>query len=467
MAEAVAPRILISYSHDNPAHCDRVLALADRLRADGIDAMIDQHIQTPPEGWPAWCAKQIETADFVLMVCTETYLRRASRKEEPGAGHGVLWEGRLINQYLYDAGSVSAKFVPVLLADGSDAHVPLPVKGGTIYRVETPEGYLSLLRLLSEQPLTPMPPLGKRRSLPPRERRADGAAIAPPRLSVDAFATKGAEGGGRADLVEFGVSHPSAIADFSPFVVWTLAFRQEERARAQEYAAQVFGGKQTLPLGGSRKIRRGSTLEFRMSVDSCLVEPKSQTIQWHGEMTTVSFRVVPSVALRSGRLVGWCEVRTRRASLCSVHFEIPISATTPSRPTLAVGCPLRSVFASYARLDFLRVWPCVRGMKAVGVQVFMDRAILRPGQRWQEEISRQILRSEKLLLFWSRHARNSGWVEREWRYSLTQKGIDSIQPFPLADPRRVPPPAELGKTLHFDDWDLDHEPSQFALLGNH
>jgi CHASE2 domain-containing sensor protein len=184
MPEAAAPRILISYSHDNPAHCDRALALADRLRADGIDAMIDQYIQTPREGWPAWCAAQIDTADFVLMVCTETYLRRASLKEEPGAGHGVLWEGRLINQYLYDAGSVSAKFVPVLLADGSDAHVPLPVKGGTIYRVETPEGYESLLRLLSDQPLTPMPPLGTRRSLPPRERRADGAGAEPSSLAV-------------------------------------------------------------------------------------------------------------------------------------------------------------------------------------------------------------------------------------------------------------------------------------------
>jgi hypothetical protein len=166
----LAPRVLISYSHDNPAHCDRVLALADRLRADGIDAVIDQFIQAPPEGWPAWCAAQIDTADFVLMVCTETYLRRVNRKEEPGVGHGVLWEARLINQYLYDAGSVSAKFVPVLLADGSDAIVPLPVKGGIIYRVETPEGYESLLRLLSDQPLTPMPPLGSLRSLPPRSK---------------------------------------------------------------------------------------------------------------------------------------------------------------------------------------------------------------------------------------------------------------------------------------------------------
>src|SRR6516164_8003462 len=105
MPKATAPRVFISYSHHDPALYDRVFALADRLRADGIDAMIDRYIQTPSEGWPAWCTEEIDRADFVLMVCTETYLRRLNHEEAPGLGHGVLWEGRLINQYLYDAGS--------------------------------------------------------------------------------------------------------------------------------------------------------------------------------------------------------------------------------------------------------------------------------------------------------------------------------------------------------------------------
>jgi hypothetical protein len=179
MVYAAPPRVFISYSHDSGKHCDRVLYLADRLRADGIDARIDQYIQSPPEGWPGWCKTELEQAGFVLMVCTETYLRRVDRKEEPGVGHGVLWEGRLINQYLYDAGSVSSKFVPVLFTDGSDAHVPMPVKGGTIYKVETPDSYEDLLRLLTAQPLTPMPPLGQRRSLAPKQQRSSGTREEP------------------------------------------------------------------------------------------------------------------------------------------------------------------------------------------------------------------------------------------------------------------------------------------------
>jgi hypothetical protein len=180
MVDASPLHIFISYSHDSPEHRDRVLELADRLRADGIDAMIDRYVQFPPEGWPDWCEAQIRKADFVLMVCTETYLRRVTGDEEPGKGQGVRWEGRLSNQHLYDAGSASRKFVPVLLADGSAEHIPPQVKGGTIYRTETPEGYEALLRLLTDQPLTPMPVLGQRRSLPPRERRRPGGRSAEP-----------------------------------------------------------------------------------------------------------------------------------------------------------------------------------------------------------------------------------------------------------------------------------------------
>jgi predicted acylesterase/phospholipase RssA len=174
MPEPAPPQVFISYSHDSDEHRDRVLDLADRLRADGVDAMIDQYVQSPPEGWPSWCRAEIESAQFVLMVCTEIYLRRIDRKEESGVGYGVLWEGRLINQYLYDAGSVSAKLVPVLLADGSPEHVPSQVKGGTIYRVESDQGYEDLYRLLTDQPRVRKSELGILRRLPERPRQSLG-----------------------------------------------------------------------------------------------------------------------------------------------------------------------------------------------------------------------------------------------------------------------------------------------------
>ncbi len=72
-SEVRHPNVFISYSHDSPEHADHVLALSDRLRADGIDCVLDQYELSPPEGFPRWMDRQIRAADFVLMICTPTY----------------------------------------------------------------------------------------------------------------------------------------------------------------------------------------------------------------------------------------------------------------------------------------------------------------------------------------------------------------------------------------------------------
>jgi hypothetical protein len=68
------PKVFISYSHDSPEHAQRVLELANQLRADGIDCMIDQYVLVPEEGWTLWMERQIRNSNFILMVYTETYL---------------------------------------------------------------------------------------------------------------------------------------------------------------------------------------------------------------------------------------------------------------------------------------------------------------------------------------------------------------------------------------------------------
>ena len=92
MADHKPIRVFITYSHDSDEHAQRVLDLAQRLRADGIDANIDQFLLGgPKEGWPRWMQHQVEEADFVLVVCTDTYKRRFEGKEQPGVGKGADW----------------------------------------------------------------------------------------------------------------------------------------------------------------------------------------------------------------------------------------------------------------------------------------------------------------------------------------------------------------------------------------
>ena len=69
MTNSESPRIFVSYSHDSPLHEERVLALSDRLRRDGIDVSLDQYQTVPPQGWLYWMEEQIAAAEFVFIVC--------------------------------------------------------------------------------------------------------------------------------------------------------------------------------------------------------------------------------------------------------------------------------------------------------------------------------------------------------------------------------------------------------------
>jgi len=164
------PRVFISYSHESPAHEQQVLGLSDRLRKDGVDADLDQYGSPPEEGWPFWMENQIREADFVLVVCSEAYLRRVEHKEESLKGGGVVWEINSIYNRLYSERLLSKKFIPVLFAGATPDHIPVPLKGFNYYRVDSENGYDLLYRHLTDQPRASRPDLGTLRSLPAKER---------------------------------------------------------------------------------------------------------------------------------------------------------------------------------------------------------------------------------------------------------------------------------------------------------
>lgn len=167
-------RVLISYSHDSSQHLDRVLSLSNRLRSEGVDCHIDQYEQSPPEGWPNWCSNQVEDADFVLVVCTETYERRFRGKEQPGKGLGAAWEGFVITQELYEAQGKNIKFIPVVLDSSNAEHIPIILRAATRYDLSRVDDYETLYRRLTDQPEVVMPALGEIQRKSPR---ATGAAL--------------------------------------------------------------------------------------------------------------------------------------------------------------------------------------------------------------------------------------------------------------------------------------------------
>ena len=169
----MSAKVFISYSHDSPEHADRILAFSDRLRADGVDAIIDQYNPHPPEGWQHWMETKIKNADFVLMICTETHHERVVSEQEPGTGLEILREAPLIRKYIERPGAINARFVPILFGDLTAEHIPGPAAGAASYRFDTAEGYEELFRLLTRQPKATKPRLGRIQAMPPRRRQTD------------------------------------------------------------------------------------------------------------------------------------------------------------------------------------------------------------------------------------------------------------------------------------------------------
>ncbi len=88
-----------------------------------------------------------------------------------------------------------------------------------------------------------------------------------------------------------------------------------------------------------------------------------------------------------------------------------------------------------------------------GLDIFLDVTSLCSGEDWEQKFWETIPRSDIFYLFWSRNAKQSEWVEKEWRCALEKKGIRFIDPCPLETPDLAPPPQEL-ESLHFKDWHL-------------
>lgn len=165
------PIVFISYSQDSLAFADRVLTFSNKLRSEGIDAILDQYEEAPIEGWPRWMENSINRADYVIVIASKGYHQKIYGKVAQGQGRGVKWEGTLIYQKLYAADTMNQKFIPVVFDESEVDFIPTPLQGSTYYNIGTDAGFERLYWRLRGVAAKEKPPLGKLRPLPEKERK--------------------------------------------------------------------------------------------------------------------------------------------------------------------------------------------------------------------------------------------------------------------------------------------------------
>ena len=166
----------ISYSWDSDDHTVWVRRLAERLRADGIEADLDQWAAVPGDQLPEFMERAIAHHCFVLIVCTPRYKTRSEARQG-----GVGYEGDIITGELLQSRN-HRKFIPVLRQGEWMTAAPgwlsgkyyIDLRDGARYEAQ----YDDLLSTLHGVRATP-PPVGNPRIPAPTREPVTPAGTAP------------------------------------------------------------------------------------------------------------------------------------------------------------------------------------------------------------------------------------------------------------------------------------------------
>jgi hypothetical protein len=98
----------VSYSWDSDDHKVWVRSLSARLRAEGVDVILDQWHVAPGDQLPEFMERAIRENSYVLIICTPRYKQRSDSRTG-GAGY----EGDIMTAEVLTAGN-QRKFIPIL-----------------------------------------------------------------------------------------------------------------------------------------------------------------------------------------------------------------------------------------------------------------------------------------------------------------------------------------------------------------
>lgn len=157
--QALAPRIFISYTHDNLEHKKWVLGLAEKLMKNGIYVVLDQWDLKPGQDIYKFTTDGIERSDRVIIIVTPSYLKKSSMNNTGSGLERMIITGELAKQLDTD------KFIPIIKHFNESRSLPIYL-GNRLYvdfskDDEFEKSFESLVRVIHGKPESNKPELGK------------------------------------------------------------------------------------------------------------------------------------------------------------------------------------------------------------------------------------------------------------------------------------------------------------------
>lgn len=155
------PRVFISYSQSD--HKEMVLDIVDRLRSDGVDAIVDEYDLELGHDVNLFMERTVNDPEMskVLLMCDKSYTEKANNRKG-GAGKEAI----IISEEVYNR-TAPGKFIPIILErdDDGNPYRPTFIKGAIYCDLADDlvfeANYERLIRDIYGKPLRRKPKVGR------------------------------------------------------------------------------------------------------------------------------------------------------------------------------------------------------------------------------------------------------------------------------------------------------------------
>ena len=250
--------------------------------------------------------------------------------------------------------------------------------------------------------------------------------------------------------VQFSAVAPKTLSRGAWSIINIIMYEESSRHIVDELINAMDEPSQEI-RSGVQKVNEGAAIKVILNSPDVAIEDNIETGVWQGDYLDFSFALQIPENYNKKQILLTAAVYINDVIATKLKFIVKCSSKSEQK-IIVSRRDIFSAFISYASQDRNRVAAIIQGMKKArpDLDVFFDVDSLRSGDDWEHAIHDEIKRRDVLFLCWSHFARESKWVDAEWRYALEQKGADCIEPVPIESPDICPPPEEL-EYKHFND----------------
>ena len=252
------------------------------------------------------------------------------------------------------------------------------------------------------------------------------------------------------DKVQFSAIAPKTIVkgDYSviEIIMYENTFRHVVEEAIENAEEPVKETKSGLIMA-----EKNAEITVKISSPDFEIEDNTESQTWQGEHLSFSFAVEVPEQYKKKQILFVASVYINDIIATRLKFVVKCKSLIEQKIEVTRDDVL-SAFVSYASQDRNRVAMIIQGMKKArpDMDIFFDVDSLRSGDDWEKTLWHEIDKRDVLFLCWSKYAKDSKWVDAEWRYAFKNKGAESIEPVPIDPPSSCPPPDELSRK-HFND----------------